>query len=78
VLVLPSIEIRLGWLKLSLQQSVEAERVVRRRDSNIVHAIGSQMAVRWSALLAGRPLPLEDSWYSFLLETELIARPEEE
>jgi hypothetical protein len=26
------------------------------------------MAVRLSALLAGRPLPQEDSWYSFLLE----------
>jgi hypothetical protein len=28
------------------------------------------MAVRLSALLAGRPLPQEDSWYSFLLEAE--------
>jgi hypothetical protein len=26
------------------------------------------MAVRLSALRAGRPLPQEDSWYSFLLE----------
>jgi hypothetical protein len=34
--------------KLSLQPAVEAHRVVRRR--------GSQMAVRLSALRAGRPL----------------------
>jgi hypothetical protein len=28
------------------------------------------MAVRLLALRAGRPLPQEDSWYSFLVETE--------
>jgi hypothetical protein len=29
------------------------------------------MAVRFSALSAGRHFPQEDSWYSFLLEKEL-------
>jgi hypothetical protein len=40
-----------------------------------VEAIGTQMAVRLSALRAGRPLPKEDSWYSFLLEAELTPGP---
>jgi hypothetical protein len=41
-------------VKLSLQQAVEAHRVVRRRG---FQTVGSQMAVRLSALRAGRPLP---------------------
>jgi hypothetical protein len=31
------------------------------------------MAMRLLALRAGRPLPQEDSWYSFLLEAELTS-----
>jgi hypothetical protein len=42
---------------LSLQQAVDAHRVVRRRCSHIFWTIGSQIAVRLSALRAGRPLP---------------------
>jgi hypothetical protein len=44
-------------VKLSLQQAVEARRFVRRRGSHIFQTIGSQMAMRLSALRAGRPLP---------------------
>jgi hypothetical protein len=44
-------------VKLSLQQAVEAHRIVRRRGSHIFHTIGSQMAVRLSALRADHPLP---------------------
>jgi hypothetical protein len=33
------------------------------------------MAVRLSVLFAGRPLPPEDYWYSFLLEVELTPGP---
>jgi hypothetical protein len=36
-------------------QAVEAHRVVRRRGSHICWTIGPQMAVRLSALQAGRP-----------------------
>jgi hypothetical protein len=36
---------------------VQAHRVVRPRGSHIVHTIVSQIAVRLSALCAGRPLP---------------------
>jgi hypothetical protein len=36
---------------------VEAHRVVRRPDSHIFYTLGSQMAVRLSALRARRPLP---------------------
>jgi hypothetical protein len=36
---------------------MEAHRVVRRRGSHIFYTIGSQMAVRLSALRAGRHLP---------------------
>jgi hypothetical protein len=43
--------------KLSLQQAVEAHRVVRRRGSHIFYTIGLQMAVRLPALSASRPLP---------------------
>jgi hypothetical protein len=35
----------------------KAHRVVRRRGSHIFYTIGSQMAVRMSALGTGRPLP---------------------
>jgi hypothetical protein len=44
-------------VKLSLQQAVESQRVVRHRGSHIFKTISSQMAVRSSALLASRPLP---------------------
>jgi hypothetical protein len=61
-------------LKLFLYQAVEAHMVVRRRGSHIYYTVGSQMAVRLSALRAGRPpfTPQEDFWYSFLLEAESI------
>jgi hypothetical protein len=41
--------------KLSLTQGVEAHRIVRRRGSHILVKIGSQMAVRMSALRARLP-----------------------
>jgi hypothetical protein len=44
-------------LKLSLKQAVKAHRVEGRRGSHIFQTIGSQVAVRLSALRAGRPLP---------------------
>jgi hypothetical protein len=44
-------------VKLFLQQAVEAHRIVRRRGSQIFKTIGSQMAVRLSALFVGRPFP---------------------
>jgi hypothetical protein len=48
-----------------------AHRVARHRGSHFSYVIGSQMAMRSSALRAGLPLPpMEDSWYSFLLEAE--------
>jgi hypothetical protein len=37
--------------------AVEDHRVLGRRGSHIFHTIGSQMAVRLSALTAGRALP---------------------
>jgi hypothetical protein len=42
---------------LSLQQSVEAHEVLSRRGSHIFYTIASDMAVKLSALRAGRPLP---------------------
>jgi hypothetical protein len=54
---------------------MEAHGVVRRRDSRIFYTVGSQMAVTLSALRAGRPLPQEDSSYSFVLESELTRGP---
>jgi hypothetical protein len=62
-------------INLSLQQDVEAHRVLTCRDSHIFYTISSQMAVRLSALRSGRPFPREDSWYSFLLEAESIPGP---
>jgi hypothetical protein len=44
-------------VKLSLQQAVKAHRVGKSPRSHILQTIGSQMAVRLSALRAGRPLP---------------------
>jgi hypothetical protein len=44
-------------VKLSLQEAVEAYRVVRRRGCHIFYTVGSQTAVSLSALRAGRPLP---------------------
>jgi hypothetical protein len=41
----------------SMQQAVEANMVVRRRGSHILETVGSQMAVRLSALRTDRPLP---------------------
>jgi hypothetical protein len=38
---------------------VDARRVLRRRGAHIFYIIGSQLAVRLSASLAGRPLPAE-------------------
>jgi hypothetical protein len=49
--------------KAVLLIAVEAYRVVRRRNSNIFHTVGSQMGMRLSVLLAGRLLAQEDSWY---------------
>jgi hypothetical protein len=46
-------------VKLCLYEAVEAHTVVRSRGCHIFQTIGSQMAVKLSALLAGRPLPLE-------------------
>jgi hypothetical protein len=46
-------------VKPSLQQAVEANRVVRHRGSHTFYTISSQIEVRLSAILAGRPLPLE-------------------
>jgi hypothetical protein len=43
-------------VKLFLQQFMEVHRVVRRRGSHTYLTIGSQMAVRLSALRAGRPI----------------------
>jgi hypothetical protein len=48
---------------------------VRDRGSHIFHTIGSQMALKLSALRAGRPYPpppQEDSWYSFLLDAACL------
>jgi hypothetical protein len=43
---------------------------------HFLYTVSSQMAVRLSALRAGRPLPpQEDSWYSFLLEAESTPGP---
>jgi hypothetical protein len=64
-------------VKLSLYQAMGAHRVVRRSGSHSILTIGTQMAVRLSALRAGRPLPpQESSWYSFLLEAESIPGPQ--
>jgi hypothetical protein len=57
-------------IKLSVQQAVEAYEVVGCLGSHIVQTIGLQMAVRLSALHAGRTLPLELFRYSFLLQAE--------
>jgi hypothetical protein len=46
----------------------------KSRLPHLVYTVGSQVAVKFSALVAGRPAalyPQEDSWYSFLLEAEL-------
>jgi hypothetical protein len=60
-------------VKLSLQLAGEAHRVVRCRGF-----LGSQMAVRLSALHAGRPpfAPHEGFQYSFLLEAESTREPQ--
>jgi hypothetical protein len=43
-------------VKLSLHQTVEAHRAVRRRGSHIFYKIGSPVTVKLSALRSGRPL----------------------
>jgi hypothetical protein len=48
-----------GEVNLTLQQAEEAHKAVRRRGSNIFQIIGSQIAMRLSALRADRPLPPE-------------------
>jgi hypothetical protein len=47
---------RVKEVRLSLQNAVKAHRVVRCRGSHIFYRIGSQMAVRLSALRTGSPL----------------------
>jgi hypothetical protein len=42
-------------VKLSLQDAVGSHMIVRHRDSHIFQTVGSQMAMRLSALCAGRP-----------------------
>jgi hypothetical protein len=42
-------------VKLPVKEAMEAHRVVRRRGSHIFYTIGSQMAVRLSALRADLP-----------------------
>jgi hypothetical protein len=62
-------------VKVSLQQAVEAHRVVRRRGSHIYQTIGSQMAVRLSALCGGGP-PFTPPPYSFLPEAKSTPGPQ--
>jgi hypothetical protein len=54
---------------------MEAHRIVRRRGAHIFYTIDSQMAVRLSALRAGRPLPPGRFRYSFMLQADLKPRP---
>jgi hypothetical protein len=56
-------------------QAVVALGVVRGWDSHNLHTFRSQMAVRLSPLHAGSFLPLENSWFSFLLEAESTLGP---
>jgi hypothetical protein len=42
----------------------------RRGGKPATNRLSYGAALRMSALRAGRPLPQEDSWYSFLLEAE--------
>jgi hypothetical protein len=59
-----------------IQHATEDHKVMKRRDSHIFHTIGSEMAVRLSALRSGRPLlSQEDTSYSFLLEAESTPGP---
>jgi hypothetical protein len=44
-------------LTLSMQEAVEVHWIVRRRGSHIFSIIGSQMAMKLLAFLAGHPLP---------------------
>jgi hypothetical protein len=46
-----------------MEQAVEAHRVVRRRGSRIFLTMDSQMAVRFSALRADRPRPIECQYH---------------
>jgi hypothetical protein len=65
----------MGKVKLSVLQAMEPHRVARLRRSHIIYTIGSQLAVRLSALLASYSYPLDDSRYSFLLEAESTSGP---
>jgi hypothetical protein len=61
-------------LALTPLSKVEAHKVLRRGGSHIFYTINPQMAVKLSALRAGRVLPKKNSWNSFLLEAELTGR----
>jgi hypothetical protein len=54
-LIIPSLKV--NKVKLSLQPAVKTHRVARRRGSHISYTIGSQMAVRLSAICTWLPLP---------------------
>jgi hypothetical protein len=58
-------------VNVSMWQNVEAYKAVRCRGSTIFKKIGSQVAVKLSALLSGRALLLRNIFsYLFLLEAE--------
>jgi hypothetical protein len=52
---------------------MEAHRVVRYRGSHIFYTVGSQMAMRLSALRAGRPLP--PGRFLALFSVKSLSRP---
>jgi hypothetical protein len=56
IIIIIIIIIAIMNVKLSLKEAVKSLRVLRRRGSHIVYTVGSQMAVRLSALRAGHPL----------------------
>jgi hypothetical protein len=64
--------------KLKVRQScpydgaVEVYMVLKCRGYHIFYTMGPQVEVRWSVFL----YPQEDSWYLFLVETELNSAPQ--